>query len=774
MSYCGDCGNKITESSGKCLFCEQAAMEAQASQAATPPQAAAQPIPAAAQPVPAIPPQVAAQPVSAAPPQAEAQPIPAATPPQAVAPDVGLTMPVPVPIVPPPAPPAKRRAPQIAIAIGVMAVIAVLAVVLASTVFKKPLTADEWFSLGEKYLTEMDYEQAIVAFLNVIEIEPMNIPARENLADIYMELERYTEAEAVLLEILGIDERHREAYRILQDLYETLEEYGKLADLIELMRALGLTDLVRFGNAVGLVTDSAGAGVVGARMAAGLREVRTDAFGMFDMLLREGRHEISMTNGGNVPYSGTVEVIANETVYLPTIALISNTSGTGTLEGIVTDSITGYGVADAAIVIRDADGRSLRNLVTDSDGYYTFTADAGYYRAHITAPGFNETAQDITMHGAAAAATHNFALTPVLEDGEIRIVLTWGEQPWDLDSHLSGPQADGGVFHIFYADQETREGDTLMAYLDLDDTNSYGPETVTIYRAMAGSYRYGVHDYTNGGEASSTALARSGANVRVFIGNDTVREYNVPPDLTGDFWYVFDIENGELRPPSGSDFYDNMDGGAALNAQREGYIDGTPVAETRQMSTNDLTQLGLVPNMDIYEFIVRFGLPKGYASVEAVEEDLSNGGLREGGESEYYASYGVWETGEIAEIWFDADSKRLSWVSFGPRAALPFGARMGDSFAAVMEKLGIDSRISALATVPGYIAAVAFCRDNGIEAYLDNIDNGIQVVMSNGYLYMNWIPNGDFLISLSVYSEDVSSEFRFVNNILQECSVSFY
>ena len=62
--------------------------------------------------------------------------------------------------------------------------------------------------------------------------------------------------------------------------------------------------------------------------------------------------------------------------------------------------------------------------------------------------------------------------------GNLRIVLLWGEEPSDLDSHLWGPTIDGtGKFHIFYGDKTYYEFDetgesTIPAFLDLDDTTS--------------------------------------------------------------------------------------------------------------------------------------------------------------------------------------------------------------------------------------------------------------------------------------------------------------
>ena len=51
---------------------------------------------------------------------------------------------------------------------------------------EKPLSAAEMLSLGEKYLLELDYEQAIVHFTSLIEIEPKNVRAYTGLAEAYL------------------------------------------------------------------------------------------------------------------------------------------------------------------------------------------------------------------------------------------------------------------------------------------------------------------------------------------------------------------------------------------------------------------------------------------------------------------------------------------------------------------------------------------------------------------------------------------------------------
>jgi tetratricopeptide (TPR) repeat protein len=60
------------------------------------------------------------------------------------------------------------------------------------------LTIAELLDLGEKYLLELDYEQAIVQFTKLIEIEPKNARAYTGAAEAYTALGRADEAIAIL------------------------------------------------------------------------------------------------------------------------------------------------------------------------------------------------------------------------------------------------------------------------------------------------------------------------------------------------------------------------------------------------------------------------------------------------------------------------------------------------------------------------------------------------------------------------------------------------
>lgn len=63
---------------------------------------------------------------------------------------------------------------------------------------EQPLSAAELLDLGEKSLLVLNYEQAVVQFLKVIEIEPMNPRGYTGAAEAYIGLEQIDKAESVL------------------------------------------------------------------------------------------------------------------------------------------------------------------------------------------------------------------------------------------------------------------------------------------------------------------------------------------------------------------------------------------------------------------------------------------------------------------------------------------------------------------------------------------------------------------------------------------------
>jgi len=111
----------------------------------------------------------------------------------------------------------------------------------------------------------------------------------------------------------------------------------------------------------------------------------------------------------------------------------------------------------------------------------------------------------------------------------ITVRFTWGENPRDLDTHVIGPND----YHIYYSSQ----GSLPYGQLDVDDTDSYGPEVFTALSfPQAGTYHYAIYHY-----AGSSTISESGARVEVTL-NGQVTTFVPPRGQNGEYWWnVFDI-----------------------------------------------------------------------------------------------------------------------------------------------------------------------------------------------------------------------------------------
>jgi len=210
--------------------------------------------------------------------------------------------------------------------------------------------------------------------------------------------------------------------------------------------------------------------------------------------------------------------------------------GDGVLVGQVVNAINNEPVPGAEVRIAGTE-ISLR---TDAEGGFRIDgAPTGPATLEISAEDFST--EELKRDLIADEETFVRAvLSPGLEEGQIRLVLTWDREPEDLDAHLEGPLPGGEKFHVHY----DRKGDLKsqeFVRLDVDDRNGEGPETITVLGVQPGQYHYFVHDYTHGDDPASDALARSGAEVRLYYGGQMYR-FRARDDAVGNVWDVCTIE----------------------------------------------------------------------------------------------------------------------------------------------------------------------------------------------------------------------------------------
>ncbi|MCC3372710.1 S-layer homology domain-containing protein [Cohnella sp. REN36] len=192
-------------------------------------------------------------------------------------------------------------------------------------------------------------------------------------------------------------------------------------------------------------------------------------------------------------------------------------------------------------------GDIAATVVTDANGEYFADLRPGVYTGELVKPGFLVTFIIGTSLTGEIYRNKDEKAVRIPNEGEIRIVLTWGENPRDEDSHLLGPTVDGlGHFHTWYGGKDYKVNSTTYADLDIDDTESYGPETTTIRYRTDGFYQFYVHHF-----AGISTLRKSGAKVDVYVGSVTspTISYSIPEgDGTEIYWDVFamNILNGEV------------------------------------------------------------------------------------------------------------------------------------------------------------------------------------------------------------------------------------
>ncbi|TMV47292.1 hypothetical protein FE783_22045 [Paenibacillus mesophilus] len=242
--------------------------------------------------------------------------------------------------------------------------------------------------------------------------------------------------------------------------------------------------------------------------------------------------------------------------------------------------------------------------VDGGTGEFSVDLPVGDYTVKLIAAGYEQSLFSAT---ASRSTTNSYIWTAIseLQPDQIRIVLTWGAGARDLDSHLLGPDGNGGIFHLYYANKVTSSTYGEIAKLDRDDTYYNGTETVTVTtvnRNVYGTFNYYVNNYS----WNEGSLRGSGAKVEVYVGSlsgdgsgiheTLIKSYMVPTGLGQErYWEVLHLivsenevlveDRNQLRETSpiltkitGADT-----SGGSLNSFRLYYL-----SDANQVQTEDL------------------------------------------------------------------------------------------------------------------------------------------------------------------------------------------
>jgi len=180
----------------------------------------------------------------------------------------------------------------------------------------------------------------------------------------------------------------------------------------------------------------------------------------------------------------------------------------------------------------DSLGRFI-DIPVERDKYFFCQAIKGSQRSRVY------------TFGQYAGNSHTDVGDIVIEGGStanIQFILTWGQYPSDLDSHLTVPTTTGITTrgHVYYPASNRGSATTYpYAWLDIDDTSSYGPEVITITRKLPGTYRYCIHNYSG---QSGGPIESSSAKIEAFISGQYY-VWTVPTSNPSNYnvWQVCDL-----------------------------------------------------------------------------------------------------------------------------------------------------------------------------------------------------------------------------------------
>lgn len=295
---------------------------------------------------------------------------------------------------------------------------------------------------------------------------------------------------------------------------------------------------------------------------------KTKRDGAFSVPVPAGTVLVEVTKEGFIPFSVYQRVEGDQAMTpMETIELIAG-SGVGGMRGVITDAVTGECLPDVELEVRagwdnTTEGDVVKRMTTNEYGEFKANTvsllggrlilglPCGNYTVRASKSGYIGTGFNVVVRPGETDDYPNqdAAMAPVpTQGGEVsgdtyRIVLTWGENPSDLDSHMVGNRSDDRPFHVYYGDKSSHDGNLEVCNLDLDDITSFGPETIMLNANTSDPYYYYIHLF-----AGSGTLPTSGAQIKVYHGADVVRTFHVPStvDSNDRYWNVFAIVNGRI------------------------------------------------------------------------------------------------------------------------------------------------------------------------------------------------------------------------------------
>ena len=276
--------------------------------------------------------------------------------------------------------------------------------------------------------------------------------------------------------------------------------------------------------------------------------------------INAGRWKVRFVASGYKSVEGIVDIQSDTTTNFDIITFVPGTQTPAAISGRALSAMYNTGVCDLIARIRpgvnvksgpyaiDENGISITSVKTATDGSYAIpNVPPGNYTLEVSGSGkrnnctgsietYSTTYRTVVAAGSDTPANQNILVSPLLSENEMRVVLSWGSTPRDLDSHVQYSATDSGSRIVWNRKAPLGVGN---GELDYDITTGYGPETITLKGSIWSQQVRYYSIYNWSGEAN---MGISGANVRVFKGTiGEVRNYSINPNHSNRWWKLFCI-----------------------------------------------------------------------------------------------------------------------------------------------------------------------------------------------------------------------------------------
>ena len=240
---------------------------------------------------------------------------------------------------------------------------------------------------------------------------------------------------------------------------------------------------------------------------------------------------------------GTAALSADGTYYEGTVSHFTTWNAdylydSVTISGCVQDE-NGTRIPNASIHVEGKDYNGMASSLSNAEG--NFTIDAMQNGSSLVSAALLGKVSNVVEVLAETNTTITDCL--ILGDVPLSVRLTWGQSPYDLDTHVIG----ANDYHIYYGSQGSLSAEPF-ANLDVDDVTSYGPEVFTALSfPEAGTYHYAVYNFSG---THTPNISDSPARVEVMLnGSTTIFTPPAGETDTDTWWNVFDIivaEDGSM------------------------------------------------------------------------------------------------------------------------------------------------------------------------------------------------------------------------------------